>query len=61
LNKKSLIRPLGTLEMAVMKVLWKKGEVTGKEAWKDINSTRKAALTTVLTVMERLSRKGFIK
>ena len=54
-------RPLGDLEFEIMKVLWEKGEATGKEIWKAINASRKAALTTVLTVIERLTNKGLIE
>lgn len=46
--------------MEVMITLWDKDKATGKEVWQKIKSTRKAALTTVLTVMDRLSRKGII-
>ncbi|VAX20703.1 hypothetical protein MNBD_NITROSPINAE01-1324 [hydrothermal vent metagenome] len=53
-------RPLGELEMEVMKAIWNKGEATGKEVWQEIKETRKSALTTVLTVMDRLSQKGFL-
>ena len=54
-------RPLGSLEFEVMRVLWEKGEATGKEVWKEINALRKTALTTVLTVIERLSNKGLVE
>lgn len=53
-------RPLGDLEMEIMKVLWQREETTGKLVWELVNSSRKAALTTVLTVMERLTQKGLI-
>jgi len=58
---KNPLRLLGDLELEVMKVLWNKGEATGKEAWEDIRALRKTALTTVLTVLERLSTKGFVR
>lgn len=58
---KNGVRPLGELELEVMKVLWHKGEATGKEVWEDIRSSRKTALTTVLTVLDRLSGKGFTR
>ncbi len=53
-------RPLGELEKEVMIVLWEIGKATGKEVWRGIKTTRKVALTTVLTVIDRLSRKGLI-
>ncbi len=54
-------RPLGELELEVMKVLWKMGEATGKEVWKGVRGARQVAITTVLTVMERLMQKGLIE
>ncbi|VAX23327.1 hypothetical protein MNBD_NITROSPINAE02-995 [hydrothermal vent metagenome] len=53
-------RPLGELEMEVMKTLWARGSATGKEIWEDIRTSRKTALTTVLTVVDRLWRKKMI-
>ncbi len=60
-GKKRFRRSLGALEIEIMKVLWKRGEATGKEVWEEVSTTWSAALTTVLTVMERLSKKGLIE
>ncbi len=60
-KKEKQRRPLGDLELEIMKVLWEKGEATGREVWEGVRTSRKAALTTVLTVMERLSNKGLIE
>jgi len=54
------IRPLGDLEMEIMKILWRRDRATGKEVWEDIRGSRDVALTTVLTVMDRLTSKGLI-
>ncbi len=43
-----------------MIALWDKCEATGKEVWEEVKSSRKVALTTVLTVMDRLARKGLV-
>ena len=53
-------RPLGELEMEIMKTLWQKEEATGKEVWEKVKNSRNAALTTVLTVIDRLTQKGLI-
>ncbi len=58
--EKKISRPLGELEMEVMKALWSRGSATGKEIWEDIRASRKTALTTVLTVVDRLWRKKMI-
>ncbi len=53
---------LGHLEEDVMEVLWDKGEVTGKEVLNLLNvKDKKIAYTTVLTVLERLSKKKLVK
>lgn len=52
---------LGHLEQDVMEALWKKGPVSGKEAFAEVKRTRDIALTTVLTVLERLVAKGLVK
>jgi predicted transcriptional regulator len=54
-------RVLGPLEHEILDVLWTKGEATGKDIYKEIKTTRPIALTTVLTVLERLAGKGLVK
>lgn len=58
--KKANILQLGELEMAIMKVLWERKEATGKEVWEALKGKRDIAITTVLTVIERLFQKGFV-
>ncbi|MEK6530928.1 MAG: BlaI/MecI/CopY family transcriptional regulator [Deltaproteobacteria bacterium] len=52
---------LGHLEYSVLEVLWEKQKVSGREAFEEIAKGRGIALTTVLTVLERLTKKGFVK
>lgn len=52
---------LGHLEQEILDILWSKGEATGKEIFDGIRRTREIALTTVLTVLERLTNKKFVK
>ncbi|MBI5491730.1 MAG: BlaI/MecI/CopY family transcriptional regulator [Deltaproteobacteria bacterium] len=52
---------LGRLEQEILEVLWARGEATGKAVFSEIKGTREIALTTVLTVLERLCKKGFVK
>ncbi|MDH4226828.1 MAG: BlaI/MecI/CopY family transcriptional regulator [Deltaproteobacteria bacterium] len=52
---------LGSLEEAVMNALWaSKAGLSGKEVRDEVGRTRDAALTTVLTVLERLVKKGLV-
>lgn len=52
---------LGSLEQEILDVLWKRDEATGKTVHADIKTVRDIAITTVLTVLERLAKKGYIK
>jgi len=60
-HKAGLGRVLGDLEGLVMDILWNRGDVTGREVLEEIEKTRPLALTTILTVMDRLLKKGLIK
>jgi len=46
------------LELECLKVLWKLGEGTVKDVRADLASTRNLAYTTVMTLMDRLVKKG---
>ncbi|MBI5827348.1 MAG: BlaI/MecI/CopY family transcriptional regulator [Deltaproteobacteria bacterium] len=52
---------LGRLEQEILDVLWKSGPLNGKEIFSDIRRKRDLALTTVLTVIERLAKKGLVR
>lgn len=54
-------RLLGPLEQEVMEFLWKRGEASGRAVHTGISSSRQVALTTVLTVLERLAKKGLVQ
>ena len=60
-HKAGLGRVLGDIEKSVMDVLWDKGEVTGREVFEEIGRGRPLAFTTVLTVLDRLLKKGLIR
>lgn len=51
----------GKLEHEILDVLWKKGAISGKDIFAEIKSGRDIALTTVLTVLDRLTKKGYVK
>jgi BlaI family penicillinase repressor len=55
-------RPIPTgLELEILKVIWKRGHATVREAFEDLLEQRKIAYTTVLTMMGVLERKGHLK
>jgi predicted transcriptional regulator len=50
---------LGHLEQDILEALWRRGESTGREIFNEVSRDR--ALTTVLTVVERLVAKGLVE
>jgi len=52
----------GELEQAIMEVVWASDRpVTGREVVDQLDHSRPVAYTTVLTVMDRLARKGILE
>lgn len=59
---RGLGKVLGHLEEDIMEALWMRDGATGKDVLSGLNSNnKKVAYTTVLTVLERLSKKGLVK
>lgn len=52
---------LGELELEVMKELWARPEQTVQEVADALSARRELARTTVLTVIQRLHAKGYLK
>jgi predicted transcriptional regulator len=62
LSKKGSISPLSDeLELPLMEILWTKGSMKGRDLYEEIRVTKGIAYTTALTVLDRLSKKGFIR
>lgn len=52
----------GDLEAAIMRRVWDQQEpVTVREVWSQLRKRRDLAYTTVLTVMDKLHRKGWLE
>ena len=49
-----------SLELDCMKTIWTLGQGTVKQVHRDLASRRTLAYTTVLTVLDRLHRKGVV-
>lgn len=45
------------LQLAILRVLWERGEATTQDVWASLTEGRPLALTTVATIMSRLERK----
>jgi BlaI family transcriptional regulator, penicillinase repressor len=55
------LQPLGSLELAVMKVVWDRGDVAVADVLEALRSIRPLHHNTVMTVMNRLARKGLLE
>lgn len=51
---------LGPLEQEILETLWSLGNASGKDVHSSVRERRDVALTTVLTVIERLVKKGVV-
>lgn len=60
-QNKGLKALFGELEAEILQILWEKGPLKGKEIHEEIERKKKIAYTTVLTVLDRLSKKGFLE
>ncbi|MBI4407608.1 MAG: BlaI/MecI/CopY family transcriptional regulator, partial [Candidatus Kerfeldbacteria bacterium] len=54
-------KPLGELEQNIMDVVWKKRSATVRCVFEQLVKQRIIAYTTVMTTMDRLSKKGILK
>src|SRR5258708_36474447 len=52
---------LSETHLEIMSVVWRAGEATVGEVWKTLAGRRKVARNTVLTLMERLEKKGWLR
>jgi len=52
---------LAELQLAIMDVLWNRGEATVGDVLDVLNETRSLAYTTVGTMLMKLERRGFVK
>ena len=51
---------LPDLELSCMKILWEAGDLTVKEVRDRLHPQRPLAYTTIMTVLDRLARKGVV-
>jgi len=48
-------------ELAIMKVVWRRDTMTVRDVYEELRSTRHIAYTTVMTMMNILETKGYLK
>ncbi len=51
---------LGQLQRAVMEIVWRRGEASVHDVLNELGSRKKLAYTTVLTVMQKLEKAGWL-
>ena len=51
---------LPDLELACMRILWEDGDLTVREVRERLHPQRSLAYTTIMTVLDRLARKGVV-
>jgi predicted transcriptional regulator len=54
-------RVLGPQELQIMKVVWDRGRVTVRDVYEALRERRQIAYTTVMTMMNILDQKGFLR
>ena len=55
-----MVSDLSDLQLAIMRVLWDRGEASAAQVQQTLDRTRKLAITTVSTLLARLEKKGVI-
>ncbi len=53
--------PLSDAQMEIMQLVWATSETTVSEIWRALAERRPVARNTVLTVMDRLEKRGWLK
>jgi len=52
---------LGDLQLAIMRVLWERGEATVATVHADLMEERGLALTTIATMLSKMEKKGVVE
>jgi len=52
--------PLSGAQLEIMQVIWQHDEVTVSDVWQAVAARRDVARNTVLTVMDRLEKRGWL-
>lgn len=60
-SEKGLKQVLGSLECEIMEVVWQKHNTSVRDVLVEVQKDREIAYTTIMTVMNRLHKKGYIK
>jgi BlaI family penicillinase repressor len=58
--RRKSIDDLGKLQNSVMEAVWSLGEATTRQVWEQLNRRRPLAYTSVLSIMQRLEKTGWL-
>ncbi|HRK72670.1 MAG TPA: BlaI/MecI/CopY family transcriptional regulator [Rhodothermales bacterium] len=58
--KRRILQSLGEAEWEILQAIWQLGEATVSQVHEHIRSQRDVAYTTIMTLMKRLSEKGYL-
>src|SRR6185295_1112885 len=61
LMKKNELRKPTEAEMAILRVLWRRGASTVREVWEQISPRQQTGYTTVLKIMQTMAATGLVK
>ena len=53
-------RQLGDLQLAILRVLWRRGEATASQVHSDLLAERGLAPTTIATMLSKMEKKGVV-
>ena len=51
---------LTELQLAILRILWERGEATVQDIWEALHPERGLAQTTIATMLSRLERRGVV-
>lgn len=61
MEPESIPPPLSDGQLEIMQLVWDRGEVTVTEVWTALSKRKTVARNTVLTLMDRLEKKGWLR
>jgi predicted transcriptional regulator len=60
-TRKEALPALSEAQLEIMHLVWQQGEVTVTDVWTELARRRPVARNTILTLMDRLEKKGWLK
>ncbi len=61
MHKNKTIYDLGDQQRAILEIVWAAGRATVREVWERLSADRPLAYTSVLSVMQKLEKSGWLR